>query len=826
MIRLLEFLVVAWLPGAVLFRAPIADRDRRAALAAEERAFWAVVLSAALSLTIVLALAAAHRYSFKRLLIVDLVVTGVIAAAGRFRLGLGSHAPRPGVWALIPVALIAMGLWRFFPPAEYIIGGKDPGVYINEGIQIAQRGALVVRDEDVAAVPAFARDLFFPFHQNPTYYSNRFMGFFLQSPDTGEVVGQFPHLYPASIAIGYGIDGLTGARRAVETWAILGLLSVYFAGARLLGRTTAAAGAVLLALSVIDVWFSRYPNAEVLMQALLFAALLANARAHVDGDRFFAPVAGFLLGLLLFLRFDAVIGVAGVLTGIALGCVAGQRPRWTFWPPLLLGAVLCAWYLGGPMRAYAALPIGFLWNLALWQQIGITAAVAAIIFLVIGARRLPGVSRLIVTWTPTVLGAVVIALAVYAYAFRRPVGPLAPFDAYALRTFASFYLTVPGLIAALIGYALVARGLFWRDPAFLVTLTAFSLFFFYKIRIVPEHFWMTRRFLPMILPGMLLIVASAALVGVRGRWFVARAVRIPIGIVFLVLLAASYARAARPLLEHVEYAGVIPKLEQLATTVGGDDLLIVESRNASDIHVLALPLAYIYARHVLVLATPVPDKTIVAAFLDRAHARYRRVLFMGGGGTDLLSPQWSVAPIVSDRFQVPEYDAPTDAYPRFVRQKEFDYTIYAFGAPTHDDTPVDLDLGVNDDLNVLRFHAKEKTEGRTFRWSRDRSYVTLTRIQPDSHTITIWMSNGGRPPAAPPADVVLLIGTRPLGSARVTAGFRPYEFSLPADIATAAASSGEPLRLLLQTTVWNPHRTLGSADDRDLGVMVDRVSVR
>jgi len=296
--------------------------------------------------------------------------------------------------------------------------------------------------------------------------------------------------------------------------------------------------------------------------------------------------------------------------------------------------------------------------------------------------------------------------------------------------------------------------------------------------------------------------------------------------VFLVLLAASYARAARPLLEHVEYAGVIPKLEQLAATVGGDDLLIVESRNASDIHVLALPLAYIYARHVLVLATPVPDKTIVAAFLDRAHARYRRVLFMGGGGTDLLSPQWSVAPIVSDRFQVPEYDAPTDAYPRFVRQKEFDYTIYAFGPPTHDDTPVDLDLGVNDDLNVLRFHAKEKTEGRTFRWSRDRSYVTLTRIQPDSHTITIWMSNGGRPPASPPADVVLLIGTRPLGSARVAAGFRPYEFGLPADIATAAASSGEPLRLLLQTTVWNPHRTLGSADDRDLGVMVDRVSVR
>jgi len=37
MVAILELLVVAWLPGAVLFRLPIADRARRAALPAEER---------------------------------------------------------------------------------------------------------------------------------------------------------------------------------------------------------------------------------------------------------------------------------------------------------------------------------------------------------------------------------------------------------------------------------------------------------------------------------------------------------------------------------------------------------------------------------------------------------------------------------------------------------------------------------------------------------------------------------------------------------------------------------------------------------------------
>jgi hypothetical protein len=83
---------------------------------------------------------------------------------------------------------------------------------------------------------------------------------------------------------------------------------------------------------------------------------------------------------------------------------------------------------------------------------------------------------------------------------------------------------------------------------------------------------------------------------------------------------------------------------------------------------------------------------------------------------------------------------------------------------------------------------------------------------------------GGRPPAAPPADVTILIGERVLGTVRVTGGFREYELPIPADV--AAAASGEPVRVTLRTPTWNPLRTLGSPDDRELGVMVDRVAVR
>src|SRR5690606_36541852 len=160
-----------------------------------------------------------------------------------------------------------------------------------------QRRTFLYKDPLVASIPPFARDLFFPSHEQPDYYGIRFMGYRIIDPDSGLTVGQFPPLFPVAIALGYGIDGLTRARRTIGVFAVLGLLAVYFAGARLFGRHVAFAASVLLALHLVQVWYAKYPNTELVMQTLLFAALLATARAHVDGIRFFAPVAGWLFGL-------------------------------------------------------------------------------------------------------------------------------------------------------------------------------------------------------------------------------------------------------------------------------------------------------------------------------------------------------------------------------------------------------------------------------------------------------------------------------------------------------------------------------------------------
>ena len=156
---LASLIAIGFLPGAIIFRLPIADRAKRAALPAEERLFWAVIISVVLTTTVAFVLGAIGVYSLTAVVWSNVVLAAVVALVSKGKLRLGAAATRPGWTAAIPAALIAMGAWMYFgaPAAEYVMGGRDPGVYVNEGIQIAQGRSLVTTDRIAASVPAQTR---------------------------------------------------------------------------------------------------------------------------------------------------------------------------------------------------------------------------------------------------------------------------------------------------------------------------------------------------------------------------------------------------------------------------------------------------------------------------------------------------------------------------------------------------------------------------------------------------------------------------------------------------------------------------------------------
>ena len=840
LVAAVQIAIVAYAPGAVLFRLPWGDRARRSALPAEERAFWCILLSLAVSMAAVLALAAGGAYTLGRLLAVDVgvVLGALVGSRGRIRF---EHAPRPTAAAVLPLVIVAAGAWLYFPTAEYVMGGKDPGVYLSEGVQIAQRGTLSIDDRVVASVPSSFRDLFFAKMDGRPYYGMRFMGFFLFDPSTGEVVGQFPHLLPASVAVAYGIAGLDGARATVALWAILGLVAVYFVAARIIGRAGALLAAGLLTIHVIEVWYGRYPNTEVALQALVMAALLAADRALVERNRFFEIVTGLLLGLLLFLRFDSVLAAGGVFLAVALASVRGRRPSWRFFVAFGLSGALGAWYLLEVLIGYTVYPLGFLQNLPPSGKVLLVASMLVALAVLIMGHRLGEQVRRASEFAPLLMTVVLVALAVYAYFFRHPGGTLAPHDAYAFRTYA-WYVTPAGLLAAVIGTGLLFPRLFWTSPAFFSTAATFSVFFFYKTKVVPEHFWMTRRFLPVILPATLIMIAGLVVAcanpggpvaqwlqrrfpepgGARVRRLGQRIQRLVAGvaIVLVTVLAVVFWRAAMPIRDHVEYRGMIGHLSRILEQSGPEDLLLFEARGASDMHVLALPLAYIYGRDVLVLASRSVDTELLSGFVEWALGRYRNVYFLGRG-QPLLSRHLDVLQVWSDVFWVPEYESLSNAYPTRVKLKEFRYQQCRLLPAAQARTPV-VPL---DDVHLVNFHDLERDQHGAWRWSRAASDALLTNVAPDTSAVSISMENGGRPASAPPALVEVTLAGRLLGRVVVGESTRPYVFAVPRDLALELSASGAPAVLRLAVRTWSPKQVLGSADGRDLGVMVSRIEV-
>ena len=302
----------------------------------------------------------------------------------------------------------------------------------------------------------------------------RFMGFFIQDPDTGTVVGQFPHVFPASIAIGYGIDGLTGARRVDRRSGHPGRARGVFPG-RAAVRPPRGGGRRGTARA------ERHPG---LVRALserrsgdAGAALrrAARERARARGRRSVLragrrPAARAAAASC---ATTPLLGVAARGAGLAFGMFAGQRPRLVVRrgarAVVATGAVPTT-RPDARLRADAdrLLPT----DLPSWQ---IAAGVLAI-------RRRPGDAwrwrrrdRASPLRSRTSLP---LALAVILCVARRrtrcssdnPAGELTRHDANALRTFANLYVTAPGVLAALVGFALVARALVLARSGVLVTV--------------------------------------------------------------------------------------------------------------------------------------------------------------------------------------------------------------------------------------------------------------------------------------------------------------------------------------------------------------------
>src|SRR6266542_3660733 len=187
------------------------------------------------------------------------------------------------------------------------------------------------------------------------------------------------------------------------------------------------------------------------------------------------------------------------------------------------------------------------------------------------------------------LGVVILALGtgLMALGFLRPrlfgpayyltdngTGVLPSFDEQSLRRL-SWFFTLPGMGMVLVGLGVVALRR-WRAAVWTLVLPVLLLtpLYAWHGRVASRLMWWTRRFVPVVVPGLTILLAVGLAAGltwavVSGRW---RWTRWPVRVAsaaLAVFLLVVFLSQSLPLRQHHEFAGSFEVTRRVAQVAGG-----------------------------------------------------------------------------------------------------------------------------------------------------------------------------------------------------------------------------------------------------------------
>lgn len=406
--------------------------------------------------------------------------------------------------------------------SAYLVLQRDPGIYTLRGLWLVH-------------------------HSSPLMDSSQ------EALDAGGIPGAaiaslaFPSigttLYPQSSALLPGLLGASGWVLGVRGVLVgnlligaLGLLAVYAFARRLLGPLWALVPMVVLAATMPMVAFSRGAYSEPVAVVSTFGGLTVLWIAWQSGrlGHFFA--AGLLIGVGSLARIDGGVTLIGVLAGFAV-VTLGARGRQV----RIRAAMACtAWVVGAGLLDGVSLIDGKtnspIYQSSEWHGIFplLVATVAAFVVTVglafvplapvraMLARSPRQWSRWVVVlalligvvmisrpvwWVSRAAGALNGALAGMQKGFGLPVDGTRTYSESSV-SWLAMYLGWPTVVLAGIGASLLlARTVRRRDPrlaSFALTIACVALLYLNQVSIFPDQIWAMRRFLPVVLPGMVI----------------------------------------------------------------------------------------------------------------------------------------------------------------------------------------------------------------------------------------------------------------------------------------------------------------------------------
>jgi 4-amino-4-deoxy-L-arabinose transferase-like glycosyltransferase len=824
--------VVATFATIAIFFAPgllivaLASKSSRLKLTLTEQLYCVVAVSLVLSGWVGLLLAELGRFSGVHLG----AVMAILTAAGV--LALRKHLSLRKGRVDLPELVVALGLLGFtivvyYPPHEHLLGGRDPGIYVNAGFHLAREGNLVYTDSVVQSVPREDRALFFVDKDVPDWSYLRYQGFLMENPDTAKVVPHGLHLYPAWIGVASSLFEMKAGLYATPFFAMMGAIGWFLALRRLFGFEVAAWAAAILTVFQIQVWFARFPNSEVVVQFLYATSLLFFFFAEERRSRLAGLLGGVALGSTFLARMETIL----FLVPLAL-FYGWKRLRREFEMPelsFLAGFVVVVVHAALHDRFVSMAYVSNIFGRHYWRLVAENIwliVIAGIVLFAIADRLVVTISERYFDFVRSnrfraAAAGVLCALAFYAY-FVRPYwhGPRTAFqDAEAFLRM-GWYLYPVGLALAVAGAMFLLVRAKKSQVLFLLVGLTFCLFFFYKVRVWHDHYFAMRRFVPVILPSLIACL-SFFLVSIRStaRWssWGGRAVA--------TILVGVYLGAGTRIWSHNEFRGSTDFLEELSRHVSDDSIVLFPAQEG--LHLLELPLGEMHGKNVLEFYSLKPPRDLLEHALDQWRDVYSDVFFVTNykiSLSGLFTRHVADFGFPTEKYEYTYRRPPRRAEPfhlRFTLSKAVDLDELAERVPQLPH----LDVGGSDDLQVAWFHEKELEEdGTTYRWSQRVSSVFLPATSRDTGELVLRM-------AGPKEDVVPLIPVEVRVDGRLVATVTPgrdydlYTLELPR--ARGEGDAAAYSILTLSTVPWRPSNVVdGAADVRELGVRLDWLETR
>ncbi|MHC1569540.1 MAG: glycosyltransferase family 39 protein [Candidatus Syntropharchaeales archaeon] len=509
---LLLFCLLA--PGFFILHSNRLKGEHNGFLSFEERIFYSIIISVAISSCVLIALLSLGCVSTLNLFIVDILVVTLIIVLGK---GVSFPSIKFDKNILIPIIFLLVICFAFYShPSQELSARHDIGVYLNTGIEIGKTGSITVHDAFMASVPDEALPVLFSIHLDPMseIQGKQFPDMAIIDHYNGSVLPIQPPLFQTWIGIFYSTFGISGIFWVSPFFATLSVIGVYFLSRRAFGKLAGVVSSSLLAICFSQVFFAQYSSPEILFQMLMMTGLLFFMLMWKRPSIIWAVASSLCWGLPFFVRIDAILVILPVTAIFFYGAWHHALPKhWKIFASitaLLMGSfiVYAIFYLR-PYISQMSTNISKAYGMPLTLDIIMALLfVAIIIFMLIPLlldrnRNAPESVEQISRRIPWKLVGIVIAayLVLMLFSSREvdlisglPRGSVDPFSVL------SIFTSPIALVAGIAGVFIVLRE---RNKTGLLLLLVSSLFLMVYLFTIPNNPafpWLTRRHVTAVIP--------------------------------------------------------------------------------------------------------------------------------------------------------------------------------------------------------------------------------------------------------------------------------------------------------------------------------------